>query len=155
MTAGSEKDEHRTSNIEHRILNKVFCQFINWRSDPPASPEGEADGGQERHHYSMLDVQCSMLDVHISAASSPALLNFCYAKRRSRFNRVNHCGVLSVRLSPQDSHALHMNFLLCRQVLRVPIISVTFGILFLIRNASIPLIISTVAFGLIKLAVPT
>ena len=24
--------EHRTSNVQHRILNKEFCQFINWRS---------------------------------------------------------------------------------------------------------------------------
>jgi len=66
------------SNVQHRILNKVFYQFINWRSDPsdpperdpPASPEGEADGGQatkiqralstardggqDRFHYSMF-----------------------------------------------------------------------------------------------------
>jgi len=56
--------EHRTSNVQHRILNKVFCHFINWRSDPPASPEldppaspeGEADGGQatkERRELSL------------------------------------------------------------------------------------------------------
>jgi hypothetical protein len=24
-------------NIEHRILNKVFCQFINWRSEAISS----------------------------------------------------------------------------------------------------------------------
>ena len=44
----------------------------------------------------------------------PALLNSRYARRRSRFNRVNHCDVLEVRLIPQDSHALHMNFLQSR-----------------------------------------
>jgi hypothetical protein len=33
----------------------------------------------------------------------PALLNSRYARRRSRFNRVNHCDVLyKVRLIPQD-----------------------------------------------------
>ena len=47
------KDEHRTSNVQHRILNKVFCQFINrqseaissfdvqrWTFDLPAMPLG-------------------------------------------------------------------------------------------------------------------
>jgi len=33
-------------NIEHRTSNKVFCHFINWRSDSPAS--------SERFHYSMF-----------------------------------------------------------------------------------------------------
>jgi hypothetical protein len=32
----------------------------------------------------------------------PALLNSRYARRRSRFNRVNHCGVPVVRLIPKD-----------------------------------------------------
>jgi len=61
-------------NVQHRILNKVFYQFINWRSDPPDPAEGEADGGQatkirralstardggqERFHYSMFNVRC-------------------------------------------------------------------------------------------------
>jgi hypothetical protein len=38
----------------------------------------------------------------------PALLNSRYARRRSRFNRVNHCDVLQVRLISQDSPALHL-----------------------------------------------
>lgn len=29
--------EHRTSNVQRRILNKVFCQFINWRSEAISS----------------------------------------------------------------------------------------------------------------------
>ena len=55
------KDEHRTSNVQHRILNKEFCQFINWQSDPPCSRPSR----QERFHYSMFNVRCSMLDVHL------------------------------------------------------------------------------------------
>jgi hypothetical protein len=31
------------------------------------------------------------------------------------FNRVNHCDPPQADLIPQDSHALHMNFLLCRR----------------------------------------
>ncbi len=29
---GTEKNERPTSNVQHRTLNKVFCQFINWQS---------------------------------------------------------------------------------------------------------------------------
>jgi hypothetical protein len=32
-----KKDERPTSNAQHRILNKVFCQFINWRSEAISS----------------------------------------------------------------------------------------------------------------------
>ena len=31
------KDERRTSNAQRRILNKVFCQFINWQSEAISS----------------------------------------------------------------------------------------------------------------------
>ena len=31
------KDERRTSNVQHRILNKVFCQFINRQSEAISS----------------------------------------------------------------------------------------------------------------------
>jgi len=34
-----------------------------------------------------------------------ALLDSRYASRQSRFNRVNHCGVLHVRLIPESSRA--------------------------------------------------
>jgi len=34
-----------------------------------------------------------------------ALLNSRFARRQSRFNRVNHCGVFQVRLIPQPSRA--------------------------------------------------
>ena len=47
------KNEHRTSNDQRRILNKVFCQFINWRSEAVSS----------------FDVQCWMFDVGRSSFS--------------------------------------------------------------------------------------
>jgi len=37
-----------------------------------------------------------------------ALLNSRFARRQSRFNRVNHCGVLNVRLIPESSRAFHL-----------------------------------------------
>ncbi|MBU4186541.1 MAG: hypothetical protein KKC23_10150, partial [Proteobacteria bacterium] len=80
--------EHRTSNVEHRIFNKVFCQFINWRSDPPASPEGEADGGQERFHHSMFNVRCSMFDVQKTLYSAVLSLfdtiDYIYSRRNGK-----------------------------------------------------------------------
>jgi len=42
--------EHRTSNVQRRILNKVFYQFINWRSEAISSFDVQR---------SMLDVRCS------------------------------------------------------------------------------------------------
>ena len=47
-----------------------------------------------------------MLDGFVKSPSAafrfmPALLNSRYARRRSRFNRVNHCDVLKVRLIPK------------------------------------------------------
>ncbi|MCD4820420.1 MAG: hypothetical protein K8S23_17205, partial [Candidatus Cloacimonetes bacterium] len=42
--------EHPTSNVQRRILNKVFCQFINWRSEAISSFDVQR---------SMLDVRCS------------------------------------------------------------------------------------------------
>ena len=64
-----------------RILNKVFCQFINWLSDPPASPERDNKRTKSIEYgsrwragaTSLFDVRRfrqwaladSMLDVHL------------------------------------------------------------------------------------------
>jgi len=60
------KKERRTSNFQRRIKVRLRrFNFIKEMSDPPASPEGEADGGQERYPHSMFDVERSMFDVHL------------------------------------------------------------------------------------------
>ena len=46
--------ERLTSNVQRRILNKVFYQFINWRSEAISSFDVQR---------SMLDVRCWMFDV--------------------------------------------------------------------------------------------
>ena len=66
--------ERRTSNVQRRILNKVFCQFINWRSDPPASPERDNKRTKSIEYgsrwragaISSFDVRRSMFDVRRS-----------------------------------------------------------------------------------------
>ena len=55
---GSEvylKDEHRTSNVQHRMMNKKPMK-LNCRA--------------ERHHYSMFNVERSMFDVQSVRCSS-------------------------------------------------------------------------------------
>ena len=57
MGKDERRDEHRTSNVQHRMLNKVFCQFINWRSGAT----------------SLFDVRRSMFDVGRSSFNMLAL----------------------------------------------------------------------------------
>jgi len=58
--------EHRTSNIEHRIL-MALC-FVYFKTNDRITKGSSAFPYLylkiDRIHYSMLDVQCSMLDVH-------------------------------------------------------------------------------------------
>ena len=57
--------ERPTSNVQHRILNKVFCQFINWRSEA----------------ISLFDVQRSMFDVQktiYSAVQYSLIINILF-----------------------------------------------------------------------------
>ena len=64
----SEKTERRTSNVERRIL--MTLRFIDFKTREPQNIEGLVHFAQsffykiDRIHYSMLDVQCSMFDVH-------------------------------------------------------------------------------------------
>ena len=58
-----KRDERRTSNVQHRMMNKEFCQFINWWSGAT----------------SLFDVQCSMLDVHFYVFTS--FPRFCMGTR--------------------------------------------------------------------------
>jgi len=64
-----------------------------------------------------------MLDGFVKSPSAalrfiPALLNSRYARRRSRFNRVNHCDVPNVRLTPQDLRALHLELFTVPSIFR-------------------------------------
>ena len=60
--------EHRTPNIERRIL--MTLRFIDFKTSEPQNIEVWVRFAQsffykiDRIHYSMLDVQCSMFDVH-------------------------------------------------------------------------------------------
>jgi len=47
-------------NIQHRMLNKVFCQFI----ESVERHAAQAPALRERIQHSMFDVERSMFDVH-------------------------------------------------------------------------------------------
>jgi hypothetical protein len=49
----------------------------------------------------------------------PALLNSRYARRQSRFNRVNLCDVLKVRLIPHDLRAWHPELFAAPSIFKV------------------------------------
>ena len=62
----SEKDEHRTSNVQHRILNEKQKQEIVIQGlTLDIQKQMKPNCGAERHHYSMFNVGRSMFDVHL------------------------------------------------------------------------------------------
>jgi len=59
------KDERRTSNVQRRILNKEFYQFINWRST-----------SVPQHKLTDFIIRCSTFDVRCSTFKRIVTLPF-------------------------------------------------------------------------------
>jgi hypothetical protein len=78
----TEKNEHRTSNVQRRILNKVFCQFINWRSGAT----------------SLFDVRRSMFNVGRSSFKTTTYcINATCERLQNNLALINNVPYITVR----------------------------------------------------------